>query len=388
MIKKSARFLRLPEYPLSDLSKAKRKLISRGVDIIDLGAGDANLSPPPEVIQALSEASEKTEMSRYGFQAGLSSFREGVAGWMKKRFGVDLDPYQEILPLLGSKEGIAKLPLAFMDPGEIALIPDPGYQSYLGGVTLAGGNPLLVPLVEKHEFLIPFDGFKRETLEKLRLLYMNYPNNPTTALASLDYLADSVEFCRKTGTVLVHDNAYSEIAFDGYRPASVLEVEGAKDVALEFHSFSKTYNMTGWRLGWVAGGADLISALTKVKTFMDTGSFMAVQYAGLAALGVYDEWVPKNVAIFQNRRDKAVTSFNEAGFNVTTPRATMYLWIQIPNQESSVSFAKRALEEEGVVVLPGAGLGSGGEGFFRIALTVGNDLMKTAAKRLGRLIET
>jgi len=388
MIKKSARFLRLPEYPLSDLSKAKRKLISRGVDIIDLGAGDANLSPPPEVIQALAEASEKTEMSRYGFQAGLSSFREGVAGWMKKRFGVDLDPYQEILPLLGSKEGIAKLPLAFMDPGEIALIPDPGYQSYLGGVTLAGGNPLLVPLVEKHEFLIPFDGFKRETLEKLRLLYMNYPNNPTTALASLDYLADSVEFCRKTGTVLVHDNAYSEIAFDGYRPPSVLEVEGAKDVALEFHSFSKTYNMTGWRLGWVAGGADLISALTKVKTFMDTGSFMAVQYAGLAALGVYDEWVPKNVAIFQNRRDTAVTSFNEAGFNVTTPRATMYLWIQIPNQESSVSFAKRALEEEGVVVLPGAGLGSGGEGFFRIALTVGNDLMKTAAKRLGRLIET
>ena len=388
MIKKSARFLRLPEYPLSDLSKAKRKLISRGVDIIDLGAGDANLSPPPEVIQALVEASEKTEMSRYGFQAGLSSFREGVAGWMKKRFGVDLDPYQEILPLLGSKEGIAKLPLAFMDPGEIALIPDPGYQSYLGGVTLAGGNPLLVPLVEKHEFLIPFDGFKRETLEKLRLLYMNYPNNPTTALASLDYLGDSVEFCRKTGTVLVHDNAYSEIAFDGYRPPSVLEVEGAKDVALEFHSFSKTYNMTGWRLGWVAGGAALISALTKVKTFMDTGSFMAVQYAGLAALGVYDEWVPKNVAIFQNRRDTAVTSFNEAGFNVTTPRATMYLWIQIPNQESSVSFAKRALEEEGVVVLPGAGLGSGGEGFFRIALTVGNDLMKTAAKRLGRLIET
>ena len=388
MIKKSARFLRLPEYPLSDLSKAKRKLISRGVDIIDLGAGDANLSPPLEGIQALSEASEKTEMSRYGFQAGLSSFREGVAGWMKKRFGVDLDPYQEILPLLGSKEGIAKLPLAFMDPGEIALIPDPGYQSYLGGVTLAGGNPLLVPLVEKHEFLIPFDGFKRETLEKLRLLYMNYPNNPTTALASLDYLADSVEFCRKTGTVLVHDNAYSEIAFDGYRPPSVLEVEGAKDVALEFHSFSKTYNMTGWRLGWVAGGADLISALPKVKTFMDTGSFMAVQYAGLAALGVYDEWVPKNVAIFQNRRDTAVTSFNEAGFNVTTPRATMYLWIQIPNQESSVSFAKRALEEEGVVVLPGAGLGSGGEGFFRIALTVGNDLMKTAAKRLGRLIET
>ena len=388
MIKKSARFLRLPEYPLSDLSKAKRKLINRGVDIIDLGAGDANLSPPSEVIQALAEASEKTEMSRYGFQAGLSSFREGVAGWMKKRFGVDLDPYKEILPLLGSKEGIAKLPLAFMDPGEIALIPDPGYQSYLGGVTLAGGNPLLVPLVAKHEFLVPFDGFKRETLEKLRLLYMNYPNNPTTALASLDYLADSVEFCRKTGTVLVHDNAYSEIAFDGYRPASVLEVEGAKDVALEFHSFSKTYNMTGWRLGWVAGGADLISALTKVKTFMDTGSFMAVQYAGLAALGVYDEWVPKNVAIFQNRRDTAVTSFNEAGFNVTTPRATMYLWIQIPNQESSVSFAERALEEEGVVVLPGAGLGSGGEGFFRIALTVGNDLMKTAAKRLGRLIET
>ena len=388
MIKRSKKFLNLPEYPLSDLGDTKKRLIGKGMDIIDLGAGDADLSPPSEAIQALTDASQQIEMSRYGFQAGLSSFRESIADWMEKRFGVHLDPYLEILPLLGSKEGIAKVPLAFMDPGEIALIPDPGYQSYLGGVTLAGGIPLLVPLLRENEFSIPLDGFNQDLLQDIRLLYMNYPNNPTTALSSLDYLRDSIEFCRKTEAVLVYDNAYSEIAFNGFRPPSILEIEGAKNVALEFHSFSKTYNMTGWRLGWVAGGADLIATLTKVKTFMDTGSFMAVQSAGIAALGVYETWVPKNVAVFENRRDTAVSSFRRAGFDVTEPQATMYLWIPIPGRESSVEFAKRALVEKGVVILPGAGLGLGGEGFFRVALTVENDLMELAAKRLKGLIET
>ena len=386
-MQRSNKFLRLPEYPLSELTETKRKLTEQGMNIIDLGAGDANLSPPREVIQTLSEASQQISMSRYGFQAGLPSFREGVAAWMKRRFGVDLDPYREILPLLGSKEGIAKLPLAFMNSGEMALIPDPGYQSYVGGVILAGGTPVLIPLTEENEFLIPLDGLNEDILVNLRLLYLNYPNNPTTALAPLDYFRASVNFCHQSGAILVHDNAYSEIAFDDYQPSSILEIEGAKDVALEFHSFSKTYNMTGWRLGWVAGGAELIAALSKVKTFMDTGSFKAIQAAGVAALDVYDDWVPQNVGIFQGRRDGAISSFKEAGFSVTTPKATMYLWVPIPGREGSVNFAKRALEQEGVVVLPGAGLGSGGEGFFRVALTVENDLMEEAAKRLGRLIE-
>jgi LL-diaminopimelate aminotransferase len=386
MVRVSQRFSRLPEYPLSNLAGTKKKLGKKGIRIIDLGAGDANLSPPSEVIQTLSEASQKIEMSRYSFQAGLPSFREEVANWMKKRFGIKLDPNREILPLLGSKEGIAKLPLAFMDPGDVAIIPDPGYQSYLGGVILAGGSACLTPLRPEENFLIPLDGFQAEITSKVRLLYMNYPNNPTTAVASPEYLQEAVTFCHRTKSLLVHDHAYSEIAFDGYRPSSILEIEGAKDVSLEFHSFSKTYNMTGWRLGWVAGGADLISALSKVKTFMDTGSFKAIQAAGVTALKNYDNWVPENVATFESRRNVAVESFTQEGFSVNKPKATMYLWIPIPGTESSMEFARRALEEDGVVVLPGAGLGAGGEGFFRIALTVENSLMRVAAKRLGRLI--
>jgi LL-diaminopimelate aminotransferase len=326
-------------------------------------------------------------MSRYSFQIGLPSFREEIAKWMKNRFGIELDPYREILPLLGSKEGIAKLPLAFMDPGEVAVIPDPGYQSYLGGVILAGGRPFLSPLLPEHNFLIPLDGFQSDILSKIQLLYLNYPNNPTTAVAPSEYFREAVEFCQKTKSVLIHDHAYSEISFDGYQPSSILEMDGAKDVSLEFHSFSKTYNMTGWRLGWVAGSADLISALTKVKTFMDTGPFKAIQAAGVTALKIHKNWMPKNVAMFQSRRDVAVESFTKAGFSVTKPKATMYLWVPIPGKGNSINFGKKALEQEGVVVLPGAALGVGGEGYFRIALTVEDRLMRAAARRLGRLID-
>ncbi len=387
MGKRSQKFLRLPEYPLSDLSDTKKQLASRGVEIIDLGAGDVDLSPPIEVIQTLSEACRQIEMSRYSFQIGLPSFREEIAKWMKNRFGIELDPYREILPLLGSKEGIAKLPLAFMDPGEVAVIPDPGYQSYLGGVILAGGRPFLSPLLPEHNFLIPLDGFQSDILSKIQLLYLNYPNNPTTAVAPSEYFREAVEFCQKTKSVLIHDHAYSEISFDGYQPSSILEMDGAKDVSLEFHSFSKTYNMTGWRLGWVAGSADLISALTKVKTFMDTGPFKAIQAAGVTALKIHKNWMPKNVAMFQSRRDVAVESFTKAGFSVTKPKATMYLWVPIPGKGNSINFGKKALEQEGVVVLPGAALGVGGEGYFRIALTVEDRLMRAAARRLGRLID-
>jgi LL-diaminopimelate aminotransferase len=304
---------------------------------------------------------------------------------MNKRFGVSLDPYAEILPLMGSKEGIAKLPLAFLDPGEAAVIPDPGYQAYQGGVILAGGQPHLVPLRSKNDFLIPLDEIPDDVRSHLRLMYLNYPNNPTTATAPLAYLGEVVNFCREQDAVLVYDHAYSEIAFDGYRPPSILEVEGADGVALEFHSFSKTYNMTGWRLGWVAGNAGLIESLTRVKTLMDTGVFKAVQAAGVAALATYEGWVPGNVARFQARRDVAVEELSQAGFTVTEPKATMYVWVPVPDGGSSLAFAGRALEE-GVVVLPGAALGEGGEGFFRIALTVDEERMREAVARLGRLV--
>ncbi len=385
--KRSRSFLSLPGYPLAGIPEKRRLSAAAGVDVIDLGAGDADLDPPPAAVAGLAEAAEKREMSRYPFQLGLPALRESVAAWMEKRFGVRLDPYKEVLLLLGSKEGIAKLPLAFLDPGDVAVIPDPGYQAYRGGVILAGGEPHLVPLRPENDFLIPLDEFSEDVRSRIRMLYLNYPNNPTAGSAPLDYLRDAVEFCHQNDVVLVYDHAYSEIAFNGYRPPSILEIEGAGGVALEFHSFSKTYNMTGWRLGWAAGGADLIESLSKVKTFVDTGVYKAVQAAGVAALESYDEWVPGNVARFERRRDVAVESLREAGFEVTVPKATMYLWVPVPGDESSLDFAERALEDEGVVILPGQALGEGGEGFFRVALTVDEERVREAAGRLGRLIQ-
>ena len=383
---RSRRLQNLPGYPLAGVPEARRRLESAGVDIIDLGAGDADLEPPPEAVRRLAEAASEPSMSRYAFQAGLPDLREAITNWMSRRFGVSLDPYAEILPLMGSKEGIAKLPLAFLDPGDAAVIPDPGFQAYQGGVLLAGGEPHLVPLRSENDYLLPLGEIPNEVRSHLRLVYLNYPNNPTTATAPLEYLEDAVNFCREHDALLVYDHAYSEIAFNGYRPPSILEVDGADGVALEFHSFSKTYNMTGWRLGWVAGNAGLIESLTKVKTFMDTGVFKAVQAAGAAALATYEQWVPGHVARFQARRDAAVEGLRQAGFSVTEPRATMFLWVPVPGGGSSLAFAERALNEEGVVVLPGSALGAGGEGFFRIALTVGEERMGEAAARLGRLV--
>ena len=382
---RSRRLQDLPRYPMVGVPEAKARLEAAGVDVIDLGAGDADLDPPPETVRRLAEAASQRSMSRYPFQTGLPDLREAIATWMGHRFGVSLDPYTEILPLLGSKEGIAKLPLAFLDPGDAAVIPDPGYPVYQGGVVLAGGEPYLVPLRPENDYLLPLDGIPDEVRSRLGLLYLNYPNNPTAATAPLEYLGQAVDFCREHDTVLAYDHAYSEIAFDGYRPPSILEVEGADGIALEFHSFSKTYNMTGWRLGWVAGSAALIESLMTVKTVMDIGVFKAVQAAGAAALAAYEHWVPENVARFQVRRDVAVEGLRKVGFTVTEPKATMYLWVPVPGGGSSLAFAERALEEQGVVVLPGAALGAGGEGYFRIALTVEEERMRAAVARLGKL---
>ena len=382
----NARYGALPPYPLAGMKETRQRLVDEGVDVLDLGAGDADLAPPPAVVEALAASARDPRFSRYPFQAGLRAFREAVAAFMEARFGVVVDPVAEVLPLIGSKDGIAHLPLAYLDPGDVAVIPDPGYQAYLGGVMLAGGVPHLVPLRPEHEFLIPLDGLDSGVASRTRMLYLNYPNNPTAASAPDAHFEDAVAFCRKRGAVLVHDNAYSEIAFDGYRPRSVLEFDGARDVAVEFHSLSKTYNMTGWRLGWAVGNRAVIAALTRVKSFMDTGVFLAVQAAGVAALESWPTWVPQNVEVFQARRDRAAAGLAAAGFDVTVPRATMYLWTPVPSGETSEAFARRALEEQGVIVLPGAALGAGGEGFFRIALTVAEDRLAAAADRLGRLL--
>ena len=325
---RSRRLHNLPGYPLAGIPEARRRLEAAGVNVIDLGAGDPDLDPPPEAVRRLAEAASERSMSRYAFQAGLPEFRESIATWMNQRFGVDLDPHAEILPLMGSKEGIAKLPLAYLDPGDAAVLPDPGYQAYQGGVILAGGDPHLVPLRPENDYLIPLDEVEANLRARLRMMYLNYPNNPTAAIAPLEYLEDAVTLCREHDALLLYDHAYSEITFDGYRPTSILAVEGADAVALEFHSFSKTYNMTGWRLGWVAGNADLVAGLSRVKTFIDAGAFKAVQAAGAAALAAYEDWVPGNVARFQARRDAAVKGLRQAGFSVTEPKATMFVWVQ------------------------------------------------------------
>jgi LL-diaminopimelate aminotransferase len=380
------RFKTFPPYPLADVPNIKRELIARGVDVIDLGAGDADLAPPPAAVQALQDAVLDPNMSRYGFQLGLPAYREAVAAWMNKRFAVELDPYKEIIPLVGSKEGIAHLAFCHVEPGDVTILPDPGYQPYLGGTLLAGGEPYAVPLRPENDFLIPLDELPDDVVQRARILYLNYPNNPTAAIAPRAYLQDAVRFCQEHGILLVYDNAYSEIAFDGYRPPSIFEFEGARDVAIEFHSFSKTYNMTGWRLGWAAGPASVIAALARIKAFVDTGQFLAVQAAGKAALEAYDEWVPGNVAEFRKRRDVMAGAMRNAGFDVETPKAAMYLWIPMPGGKAGEPFARRALLEQGVVIMPGAALGAGGEGFFRVALTQPAARLDEAAGRLARLL--
>lgn len=386
LISLADRFKTFPAYPLADVPQIKRELVARGVDVIDLGAGDADLSAPPAAVAALTDAVQNPAMSRYGFQLGLPAYREAVAAWMLKRFGVSLDPFKEIVPLVGSKEGIAHLAFCFVDPGDITIVPDPGYQPYIGGTLLAGGSAYTVPLRPENDFLIPFDELPGDVVERARILYLNYPNNPTAAIAPISYLQDAVRFCQEHGILLVYDNAYSEIAFDGYRPPSIFEFEGALDVAIEFHSFSKTYNMTGWRIGFAAGNAQTIAALSRVKAFVDTGQFMAVQAAAKAALESYDEWVPGNVEAFKQRRDAMTHAMTRAGFQVEVPRATMYLWIPVPGDGASEPFARKALLDHGVVVMPGAALGAGGEGFFRIALTQPPARLEEAAARLAKLL--
>ncbi|HUG41535.1 MAG TPA: aminotransferase class I/II-fold pyridoxal phosphate-dependent enzyme [Longimicrobiales bacterium] len=380
------RFEDFPAYPLAEVPRIRRELRAQGVDVIDLGAGDADLAPPPRAVAALRAAAEEVGMSRYGFQLGLVELRESIAAWMRGRFGVSLDAMREVLPLLGSKEGIAHLAFGYVGPGDATVIPDPGYQPYRGGTLLAGGTPHLVPLRPENDFLVPFGEIPAAVAERTRIVYLNYPNNPTAAAAPTGYLEEAVTWCRQHDAILCYDNAYSEIAFDGYRPPSILELDGARDVAIEFHSFSKTYNMTGWRIGWAAGKAEIIAALQRVKTFTDTGPFLAVQAGARAALESYDEWVPGNVETFRRRRDAAASSLTRAGFAVEVPTATIYLWVPVPGGEPSEAFALRALQDEGVVVMPGAAMGAGGEGFFRVALTAAEGRLEEAAERLGRVI--
>jgi LL-diaminopimelate aminotransferase len=382
----SERFQRLPEYPLAAIPQRKRALLERGVDVIDLGAGDADLAPPPKAVERLSSAAADSAMSRYGFGMGLPAFREAISAWMQKRFGLRFDPLKEVVPLIGSKEGISHLALGYLNPGAVAIIPEPGYLAYLGGALLADGTAHKYALRPETDFLVQLDEIPADVLARARMLYLNYPNNPTAAIAPREYLEQVVRRCRELDILLVYDNAYSELAFDGYRPPSIFEIDGARDVAIEFHSLSKTYNMTGWRCGWAVAKPEIAATLAKVKSFVDTGAFMAVQAAAAAALESWSDFLPGNLETFRIRRDASVKAFREAGFQVETPRATMYLWIPLPEGIPSAVFAERLLEDEGVVVLPGSAFGAGGEGFFRISFIASPARIAEAAKRAGRVL--
>lgn len=386
MPKFTSRFEQLPPYPLAHIPARKRALLQAGVDVIDLGAGDADLAPPPRAVAALQRAAEVPALQRYGFGLGHVPFREAISAWMQQRFGQRFDPITELVPLLGSKEGLAHVAFAYVGPGDVAIVPEPAYQAYLGGTLLSDATPHTYALRPRTQFLVEPDDLPADVVRRARILYLNYPNNPTTAAAPRDYLERVVRFCKDHDILLVYDNAYSELAFDGYVPPSIFEVDGARDVAIEFHSLSKTYNMTGWRCGWAAGDARLVGALAKVKTFVDTGTYMGIQAAGVAAIESWAEFVPGNVAIFRERRDAAVEAFRAAGFEVSVPSATMYLWIPLPDGVASKAFAERCMEQEGLIVLPGSGFGAGGEGFFRISFIVPPDRLREAAVRAGRAL--
>ncbi len=386
MPRSAARLETLPPYPLSTIPQIKRDLLARGMDVIDLGAGDADLAPPPAAVHALAEASRDPLMSRYGFGLGLIAYREAIAAWMRRRFDVHFDPITEIVPLIGSKEGISHLACAYLEPGRVGIIPEPGYNAYLGGTVLAGAEQYRCPLRARTDFLLELDEIPAPVLRRAGMVYLNYPNNPTAAVAPRDYLARVVARCRELDILLVYDNAYSELAFDGYVPPSIFEVEGARDVAIEFHSLSKTYNMTGWRCGWAVSNPTIAGNLARIKSFVDTGQFMAVQAAGVAALNSWADFVPHNVAVFKTRRDAAVTEFRAVGFDVDVPRATMYLWIPLPDGVPSALFAERLLVDEGVVVMPGSAFGPGGEGFFRISFITSPQRIAEAARRAGKVL--
>jgi len=382
----SKRYTSLPPYLLAAIPQKKRELMARGVDVIDLGAGDADLPAPPKAVAALAAAAQDPAMSRYGFGLGLPAFREAAATWMERRFGQRFDPLTELVPLIGSKEGIAHLALVYLEPGDVAIIPDPGYLSYLGGTLLSGAEPYMYPITPRTNFLVEVDEIPADVRARTKLLYLNYPNNPTAAVAPREYLAKVVAWCRTHDILLVYDNAYSEMTFDGYVAPSIFEIDGARDVALEFHSLSKTYNMTGWRLGWAAGAAKFVGPLARVKSFVDTGHFLAAQRAGVAAFESHAEWLPGNLATFRARRDAAVAAFRAEGFAVEVPRASMYLWVPLPAGVGSMEFHERLMNEEGVIVLAGKALGEGGEGFFRVSFITSPERLAEAARRAGRVL--
>ena len=381
-IEKAKRLTKLSPYLFAKLDKMKSRLREEGKDLIDLGVGDPDLPTPSPIIKRLSQAAKDPQNHRYPSYQGLLSFRISVSQWYRMRFGVRLDPEKEVLTLIGSKEGIAHISLALINPGDIALIPDPAYPVYGAGVIFAGGKPYPLPLRKENHFLPSLEKIDKKIAQRAKVLFINYPNNPTGAVAPRDFFRNVVDFAKEYNVVICHDLAYSEISFDGYSPPSIMEIEGAKEVAIEFHSLSKTFNMTGWRIGFVVGNRAIIETLDEVKTNIDSGVFQAVQEAGIEALRMNENTLEKTRKIYQRRRNILAEGLARINWQIQLPKATFYLWLKIPSSSSSLEFAELLMERCGVVVTPGIGFGSCGEGYIRIALTVSEERLEEAVKKI------
>jgi len=377
------RLERIGAYLFADLDRRQEELQRQGVDVINLSVGDPDLPTPSHVIDALMEGASDARSHRYPPYAGTLEFRTAVAEWYRRRFGVALDPATEVLALIGSKEGLAHLPWATMDPGDVALVPDPGYPVYRSATVMAEGVPYAMPLRRELGFLPDLEAIPPEVRRKAKLMFLNYPNNPTAATATLEFFHEAVSFARRHGILLAHDNSYSEIAYDGYRPPSILQADGAREVAIEFHSLSKTYCMTGWRVGFVVGNAQAVGAVGKIKTNIDSGVFRAVQHAGVAALTGTQEPVRDRLRVYQGRRDRALRALRAIGWDVPEVKATFYIWVPVPDGTDGARFAATVLERTGVLLTPGAGYGRGGEGYVRLSITVPDARLDEALDRLG-----
>ncbi len=379
------RIQKLPAYLFAEIDQQKQELLKKGADVIDLGVGDPDRPTPPFIVEALQRAAEDPRNHIYPSYSGMNQFREVVAQWCQRRFGVKLDSEREVITLIGSKEGIAHLPLGLVNPGDLVLVPNPAYPVYSVAAQFAGGHVYGMPLKKEHGFLPDLGGIPKEIASKAKLLFLNYPNNPTSATASREYFEEVIDFAKEHQMIVCHDAAYSEVYFDGERPCSFMEVPGAKEVGIEFHSLSKTFNMTGWRIGFAIGHPDLIAALGKIKTNIDSGAFQAVQWAGIAALQSEGRCVEEMRQLYQKRRDVLAGGLQRLGLDVYWPKASFYLWIGIPQRYDSIQFASLLLKQASIVVAPGVGFGASGEGYIRMTFTQEVPRLQEAVDRIKAL---
>ena len=372
----------LPAYFFVEISRKIAEKKAQGVDVITFGIGDPDLPTPQHVLDRLWEASKQPANHRYPETDGLPEYRQAIADWYRGRFNISLDRDKEVLPVIGSKEGIGHVALCFIDPGDVALVPDPGYPTYSMGTIFAGGECHWMPLLEKNQWLPDLGAIPEDVARRAKVLWLNYPNNPTAAVAGVDYFNEVVDFAKKYDIAVLHDAAYSEVAFDGYRPASILQARNARDVCVEFHSLSKSYNMTGWRIGMAVGNAEIIDTLMRVKSNMDSGIPQAIQYAAIEALKGPQDCIDEHNRVYQRRRDRIVEVFNQVGLDVKPSKASLFLWVKLPEGYTSGQFAELLINELDIVVTPGLGYGQYGEGYIRLSLTLPDDQLERGLERL------